>query len=1145
MQEQESIKKLFKELIKNKNDELKAKQALKQINHHLLDKSFRFTKENTDMLYPYLYLSNKFQVTNYLNKLLDTKEFINLLDSTEISGSMLLSLTTNCHKPRLTLLSSSKKIKHSLLKGDELFTLSEMISDLTPEEIVFLRQNASIDNLLIKNGLSFNTLKPETKEQILNDLSILKVYNLNTIKEFASTCDNPSNLINNETFLNIYLSKLDSNYATNHPLFKYLSLKKLEYILKKYHQDYIILHLLKNTDHLLQKEILRLKNINELIMFHPNYYILTSLPYSYLKKLLVKEPKLFTSPFIDILSSLPVDKLTSIASSNPSYYECLLNNLNKDHLNIKFIEALPSNLVVDLQNTKLPNLDLKTITNLCQASSIYKKSFLKNKALCSKIASNLKVKDYSLLDQLFSLGHFTNDDKILFLSNITDSKNTSLINHLLQNIPLSKRKYFYDNNELRTELVNADNYILDDYAISYYLNNINDIPKLQAPVIKDLLIKTDLNFNHQVLSNKKVTSILLNYAKKDYHLIPEIIQNRPSLIKYFNTESRYYTKELLANILSELDYASKKELCSNELIKAVLKDKYYNIYKKLLNKNTYLLNTIDFRIFEDYICDLKISLLSDITKYPHLQKNLITISKYYKVTSSFINNLSYSLNDLNKYETLDNIFTLLVSATNPKNRKRVGNLPKLIANINYTRLSKKDLTSIISYYLYLIPRLYQNNQSLPRPIILNAPRTYSDILNYETNTVNKLTNLIKTEKHIKEYFLEKHFKLTLTEAEMISKMYDFSYLDTNTYNEEYIFISNLNKILNTDDESLKELDQDYKIISMYDSFRLINQINKMYSKIYNYELRSKNNNLKAEVINYYNKPITIYKSKEDFLYLVANLDLEPTYIQTKSYFTSYHTLLNNHNLYLPCSLLSKDNLNFNSDFLFGYNGMLDEGIAKISNYYLPDSTYLDNTKDYYASVNNLINNTRDYNNTIYLNKYSIRPNYNNENIPNIEPDYMLVDSSRLKDNIYLSKIINISLDFKSKHHPSGLPIIALDLKQISNRELTNIKKLLNEYKTTYEPHLLAKLLTKLENNYTAYRHTNKEESLKYDIYVILNIVIDRINKTNSIYELNSIEEIFTKEYQKYKLLKEDNKCNYFLDNIKKNIANRKNILNNY
>ena len=74
----------------------------------------------------------------------------------------------------------------------------------------------------------------------------------------------------------------------------------------------------------------------------------------------------------------------------------------------------------------------------------------------------------------------------------------------------------------RTELVNADNYILDDYAISYYLNNINDIPKLQAPVIKDLLIKTDLNFNHQVLSNKKVTSILLNYAKKDYHLIPEI-----------------------------------------------------------------------------------------------------------------------------------------------------------------------------------------------------------------------------------------------------------------------------------------------------------------------------------------------------------------------------------------------------------------------------------------------------------------------------------------------------------------------------------------------------------------------------------------------------------------------------------------------
>ena len=1143
MQEQESIKKLFKDLTKNKNDEKKATSILSKINKHLLDKSFRFTKENTDMLYPYLYVSNKYLVTSNLNNLLDNQDFVSLLDSSKISGSMLLSLTSNCHKPRLNLLKYSKKIKDSILKGDELLNLPEIINDLTPEEITYLRKDTAIDNLLIKNGLSFATLNSTTKEQILNDLSILKLYNLNTIKDFASTYPVPQDLINNKDFLNIYLSKLDTNYNINHPLFKYLTLKNIEYILNLKTPNNIILHLLKNTDKLVQQEILKIENIDEIIIKSKSEAILKSLPYNYLKKLLVSEKKLFSKPYINILIDLPIDKLKVIAEANKNYYLSLLTNLNKlNYKADKLINALPDESIKDLKVNQLINLDLIALTNLCHASITYKKALLKNSELCTKIVNNLSSKEYYLLDNLFSLDTFTTDDKILFISNVKEFKNPELLNYLLKDIPLSKRKYFYDNIELRTNLVNDKTYTLDEYAISHYLNNINEIPSLNSILIKELLTKTDLNFNSQVLSNPKVVEIIFNYAKKDYHIIPAILKNRPSLIKYFK-EPKYYNKELLSNILNELDYQSKKELCSNDLIKSILKDKYYNIYKKLLNINAYLLNTIDFRLFEDYICDLKISLLSYLTKYPSLEQNLIIINKYYHLTSSFINNLYYSLEDLNRYETLNNIFSLLVEATIPKNRKRVGNLPKLIADINYTRLPKKDLTKLITYYLYMIPRFFENNESLPRPIVIKAPHTYEEIINYEDNTVAKLTNLINTESDIKDYFIQKHFKLTLAEAKLVTKMYDFTHLDTNTYNEEYIFITNLNKIINTDNNSLKELDKDYKVISMYDSYRLINQINKMYAKIYNYELRSKNNNLKSSVINFYNKEITIYKSREDFLYLVANLDLETPFLKTNSYFNSYHNLVNNLDLNIPCSLLTKDNLVFASDFLLGYNGLLDEGLSKMSNYYLTD--YQDQSKDYYASITNLIDNTRDYNNTICLNKYALRPNYNNDNIPNIEPDYILVDAKRLKDNIYLSKIVNISLEFKSKHHPEGLPIIALDPLQISKKELSNINKLLKEYTTTYDPYLLKKLLTKLENNYTAYRHTNKEEALKYDIYLLLSTIINRINNTNSIYELNEIADIFTKEYQKYTLLSPDNKCNYYLDYIKKHIESRKKSLNTY
>ena len=159
MQEQESMKKLFKELESNKNNEEKAKKILTKINLHLLDKSFRFNLDNVSMLYPYLYVANKFMVFDYLKTVYNDKEFIKLLDATNIDGSMLLSLTSNFPKPRLALLTYSKKIRKSILKGDEILTLEEIINDLTADEVAFLRKDIDIDNLLIKKGLSFNTLK--------------------------------------------------------------------------------------------------------------------------------------------------------------------------------------------------------------------------------------------------------------------------------------------------------------------------------------------------------------------------------------------------------------------------------------------------------------------------------------------------------------------------------------------------------------------------------------------------------------------------------------------------------------------------------------------------------------------------------------------------------------------------------------------------------------------------------------------------------------------------------------------------------------------------------------------------------------------------------------------------------------------------
>ena len=75
-------------------------------------------------------------------------------------------------------------------------------------------------------------------------------------------------------------------------------------------------------------------------------------------------------------------------------------------------------------------------------------------------------------------------------------------------------------------------------------------------------------------------------------------------------------------------------------------------------------------------------------------------------------------------------------------------------------------------------------------------------------------------------------------------LFSISRIDENVYKEEYEYLSNLNKIINTDYDSLKELDHDYKVISMYDSYIIENKIRNMYGKIYNYEIRSKNYTIK-------------------------------------------------------------------------------------------------------------------------------------------------------------------------------------------------------------------------------------------------------------------------------------------------------------
>ena len=104
-----------------------------------------------------MFLCNKYEISDTLDKLINEVSFIELLDKTKIEGSILPSLTDVCQKPRKCLLKNSKKLKNSIIKGDPLLSTEDILAELTKEEIYILREDIEIDNYLISNGLSRRT----------------------------------------------------------------------------------------------------------------------------------------------------------------------------------------------------------------------------------------------------------------------------------------------------------------------------------------------------------------------------------------------------------------------------------------------------------------------------------------------------------------------------------------------------------------------------------------------------------------------------------------------------------------------------------------------------------------------------------------------------------------------------------------------------------------------------------------------------------------------------------------------------------------------------------------------------------------------------------------------------------------------------
>lgn len=1146
-----NLNELFIELKNNKDNNKIATSIIDEINNRIETGELSFTNDQADEIYLYMYLCNKLEIKDTLNKLINDEKFIKVLDSTKIDGSVLPSLTNICDKPRKCLIKNSKKLKESILKGKGLLSAEDILADLTSEEIKLLRNDLEIDNFLISHGLSFDTLKEETIKRLLSDSSIFSVYSIYTINDFANSYPNKEELLNNEVFFNIYLDKLNDEYHYDNKLFELLTVDQVKEILEKSPSIQVLLHLLKDTKDEVQQLLLNNKEIIEYLNNCVDIEILVKIPKNKLLKILKERKNLLQGANLKLLETLNKKDIQKLFQDNKDFYEELLANISTQSENtLKFlVNSLPDSYLKDLCVNRIKNFDLTNINKLLKTENEeIRKTILKNADLCTSIINSTTSKTFGLLEELLKVGRYTGEEVVKIINNLTTINDSKTLKGLIDIVPSSLRKDLYNNDLVKNIIYKEENYQLDNYALSQLLNNITELKQQSARIIVNVLNSSDTSFIEQVLSDDDVLEkIFANQEATDE--IINILTSRNRLIPFLKRKNilENYPKENIQNILNNLSTADKNNLCTNDIIRKLVdnNEETFNLYKKLSNNNRYILNTLNFNFLNlPNLSEVKLTNLELITKYPELQEDIVIINKSFNIVPNFLNGLLYNTNKLSFEKTISKCLRIIRETTEGLNRKKYGNISKMLLNYN-EELSKKDYKALVTYLLYLIPK-YQKEKGaiVERPCILDTPNSFIEVIKYESNLEQKLTQLIANcpLEEIKNYFIMKHFKLTLEEASIMLNMYSVDRIDNTIYRQEYEMLSDLNKVINTDSESLREMDKQYYTLSMYDSFAIEKQIKDMYGKIYNFEIRSKTYSNQPFTKTIYGKEVQIYNCPNDFLFLISNVDIEKEFEYTNSYFEAWHNTLNKLPNGINTSLIANDNFVIKNDIIFGFNGVLDEGILKMSN--LNSCPNCQNsTKERYMTPRELIDNTRDINNTIVIDRFAVRPNYNNSNLPNIEPDFILVDLKKLEDNQYLEMVSRASEEFKSKRNKNGLPIIAYDIDKISSNEASKIKSQINKYLKNYDMNMLHSILTKIENNYTAYRTTNAYIAEKFLLDNLLCIIKERITKTNSIAELEYLEELFTKEYQKYNALDKELSCNYSLKDLSTFIKERVTSLN--
>lgn len=388
-----------------------------------------------------------------------------------------------------------------------------------------------------------------------------------------------------------------------------------------------------------------------------------------------------------------------------------------------------------------------------------------------------------------------------------------------------------------------------------------------------------------------------------------------------------------------------------------------------------------------------------------------------------------------------------------------------------------------------------------------------ELRNYQEFVKNNLENYrARTLEDYKHTILLKYFQIDLRIARDIVHSYLSANENSSLYQKmpeaKYLKII-LERIINSGDikdlnEINKSLENQETKISFKDIYKVLNNIKLTYGNELNSSLLKVNENTGI-----------IDATNIDFNLLVHVIGAYGA-VPPGDIYESWNTKENSSTVSICTSFISDNNMGIapinEHSVVLGFNNLPDDFLEIMSCNDLYSMGFIAGRLSRFLNPDELKDNTRHGHNEIVIRRR--KGKFAEEKI---EPSYIICFD-------------NVNEESKVAAEKFGVPIIFIDREKVAQRHHNEIVNMIEQFKTTFEPDLISKVICEQENNKAGLRLVRPDLVEKYfetefrqynieTIYTAIDIGLKN-NNANAINAMNKFIKALEVEAEKFKITKE-------------------------